>query len=812
MSFRTDTQDVDAQLADIAEWIRKHDSTFLIPEPTIVIEGELEADTGHTHDGTGEDSTVIGGVAEAGSTVADASALGSFAGGDDAVASGIGSIALGKGAEASDEGAIAIGADNTGGILAAVGPAEAAGPGAIAIGIQTRASGGSVVIGEAANNSASGFGDEQVVIGWIAQGGNQDEVIAIGFQAAIGDIFVAGTTNTSAILIGETGSLGFFSNSSHSVAIGPEVQLDGAFSTAIGKNTLVDADSAIAVGGFSSAVGDYGIAIGESATAWDQDTIAVGQIAEARGLGGIAIGRFAILSNGGGSGQPGSVAIGEDAQVGDFSTSITDAVAIGNRARVLAGRNNIAIGAESIANSLGGSVAIGGWPGTNDPLFVGTFGANALGENSIAIGPGAIALDDISNSDATIAIGYDAEAGSHSGIAIGAGAFAVGDASSGGWAIAIGDNAQAGNSGDESIAIGRDAAAGARAFPATGDVAAIAIGSGSLADRASTTAIGHDSHAGHASATALGTLATTTLANQLMLGTTAEHVKHPGGSHYRTNPKSASYTATIQDFYIPSTGGAGGITITLPAATGTGQLLLIKKIDSGAGAVTVDRAGTDTIDGETSFSLDTQYDLLFIQDGASGRWDIIHVQAPEGGGGGGAGGAYAETIGNGVDTSFTITHDLGTQDVVVEVYEAASPFDTVIADIAHTTINSVTVSFAAAPSSNEYRVVVLSGGSTGGDSNLAITQIDDTDSPYTAALADEFIEADATNGAITINLPTAVGNDGKRYWIKKIDSSANAVTVDGDGAETIDDAATFILNSQYDTLAIVSNGAEWWVL
>lgn len=71
---------------------------------------------------------------------------------------------------------------------------------------------------------------------------------------------------------------------------------------------------------------------------------------------------------------------------------------------------------------------------------------------------------------------------------------------------------------------------------------------------------------------------------------------------------------------------------------------------------------------------------------------------------------------------------------------------------------------------------------------------------------------DATSGAITATLPAAAGNTGKRYFIKKTDSSANAVTVDGNGAETIDDTATQVLASQYDSIEIVSDGTEWWII
>ena len=81
---------------------------------------------------------------------------------------------------------------------------------------------------------------------------------------------------------------------------------------------------------------------------------------------------------------------------------------------------------------------------------------------------------------------------------------------------------------------------------------------------------------------------------------------------------------------------------------------------------------------------------------------------------------------------------------------------------------------------------------------------------YTAA-SEVVIICDATSGDLTITLPTAVGITGRIYYIKRIDGSANTVTVDGNGSETIDDGLTITL-SQYDCLQIVSDGTEWWIL
>jgi hypothetical protein len=60
----------------------------------------------------------------------------------------------------------------------------------------------------------------------------------------------------------------------------------------------------------------------------------------------------------------------------------------------------------------------------------------------------------------------------------------------------------------------------------------------------------------------------------------------------------------------------------------------------------------------------------------------------------------------GVATSYAIAHNLGTRDVTVNVYDNAT-YDTVETDVVRTDANTVTVSFAVAPTSNAYRVVIV---------------------------------------------------------------------------------------------------------
>jgi hypothetical protein len=63
------------------------------------------------------------------------------------------------------------------------------------------------------------------------------------------------------------------------------------------------------------------------------------------------------------------------------------------------------------------------------------------------------------------------------------------------------------------------------------------------------------------------------------------------------------------------------------------------------------------------------------------------------------------SVGDGSNTAYTITHSLNSRDVIVQVYDNAT-YDTVFTDVVRSTVNTVVVTFATAPSSNAYRVVI----------------------------------------------------------------------------------------------------------
>ena len=68
---------------------------------------------------------------------------------------------------------------------------------------------------------------------------------------------------------------------------------------------------------------------------------------------------------------------------------------------------------------------------------------------------------------------------------------------------------------------------------------------------------------------------------------------------------------------------------------------------------------------------------------------------------------YATTIGDGTATSYTVTHNLSTKDVTVQIFETNADYNQIEADVQHTSMSAVTIKFASAPTAGEYRVVIV---------------------------------------------------------------------------------------------------------
>lgn len=84
---------------------------------------------------------------------------------------------------------------------------------------------------------------------------------------------------------------------------------------------------------------------------------------------------------------------------------------------------------------------------------------------------------------------------------------------------------------------------------------------------------------------------------------------------------------------------------------------------------------------------------------------------------------------------------------------------------------------------------------------------------YAVLATDDFIQLNVSGGAFTSTLPTAVGAAGKIYRFKRLDQTlGTAATIATTSSQTIDGVTTTTLDTQYEMLEVISDGANWQIL
>lgn len=77
---------------------------------------------------------------------------------------------------------------------------------------------------------------------------------------------------------------------------------------------------------------------------------------------------------------------------------------------------------------------------------------------------------------------------------------------------------------------------------------------------------------------------------------------------------------------------------------------------------------------------------------------------------------------------------------------------------------------------------------------------------------DYFVAVDASGGNRTLTLPDIAAENGRVIILKKVDASANTVTLAAFAGDTIDGAASLVTAVQYDTFRVIADGVEWRVV
>lgn len=167
-------------------------------------------------------------------------------------------------------------------------------------------------------------------------------------------------------------------------------------------------------------------------------------------------------------------------------------------------------------------------------------------------------------------------------------------------------------------------------------------------------------------------------------GSAAKTVDIKGGTNVTLTETAGVVTIASTDTTYTAGGGIGLTGTTLSVAAGTG---LTQDADGLSHTDTSTLSGAQGTAGIASITVDGMGHVTGVTTATYMR-------------------RYAETLSTSA-TSYTITHNLNSMDCAVTVREANSPYAQVFCDVEFTTVNTVTVKFATAPTANNYRVIVI---------------------------------------------------------------------------------------------------------
>ena len=88
------------------------------------------------------------------------------------------------------------------------------------------------------------------------------------------------------------------------------------------------------------------------------------------------------------------------------------------------------------------------------------------------------------------------------------------------------------------------------------------------------------------------------------------------------------------------------------------------------------------------------------------------------------------------------------------------------------------------------------------------TVVEDADSPYAVTSTDYYVGVNGAGAGVTINLP--VGVDGRELVIKSEAGQTSDITVNPNGAETVENAASFsILAATDGSVTLIFRDTNW---
>lgn len=165
------------------------------------------------------------------------------------------------------------------------------------------------------------------------------------------------------------------------------------------------------------------------------------------------------------------------------------------------------------------------------------------------------------------------------------------------------------------------------------------------------------------------------------------------------------------------------------------------------------------------------------------------------------------TAGTGTLTVDTNTYLTGNQTITLSGDVTGSGSTAITTTLA--TVNSNVGSFTNANITVNAKGLITAAANGTASSLFATTS---KTGAYSITTSDYTIRCDASSAGFTVTLPTAVGNDGREFVIKKTDSTFNLVTIATTSSQTIDGVTTRKLATQYESITLQSDGSNWVIV
>lgn len=284
--------------------------------------------------------------------------------------------------------------------------------------------------------------------------------------------------------------------------------------------------------------------------------------------------------------------------------------------------------------------------------------------------------------------------------------------------------------------------------------------------------------------------------------------------------------------YVNADAAAGEVVVTLPTGPPVGSQIGIRKIDASTNRVTISGAGA-TYDATSPWHLTEQHTSVVVMwAGAAPGW----VQL------GGSGlvryrGAFSPGLFYGFGdwvlaagnlyrciatsgTSSTTSPNVSAQWTAMTsgtrwrgAWATTTTYyrDDLVTLTNQTYVCTAVQSIGQSPATSaDWTLVAGSSATGGGGGGLKPTAVRTAATATDPVSAGDLVLANALTGGFTVTLP-ANPTAGMTVGVKKIDTSANTVTVVGYGAATIDTDPNALLSSQDAAATFVSDGTNWQI-